>query len=106
MLLKLSSSLHYPITVTELLHQPGDAVTQGDALFAYFYRTTVTEGDGLGNKHDVVRTFPTRFEAAVDGTLVGWKIKKGDVIDAPYVPLLTSRFYCVFFFFFFFCGSP
>lgn len=83
MLLKLSTSLHYPITVTELLKQPGDAVSQGESIFAYFYRTTVTEGDGLGNKHDVLRTFPTRFEAAVDGTLVRWKIRSGDVIDSP-----------------------
>lgn len=83
MLLKLSSSLHFPVTVTELLRQPGDVVAHGDALFAYYYRTTVTEGDGLGNKHDVLRTFPTKFEAAVDGTLVAWKIKEGDVIDRP-----------------------
>ncbi|WEW55158.1 CTD phosphatase Fcp1 [Emydomyces testavorans] len=83
MLLQLSSSLHYPITVTELLRRPGDSVNQGDALFAYVYRTTVTEGDGLGNKYDVVRTFPTKFESAVDGTLVGWKIRPGQVIERP-----------------------
>lgn len=83
MLLKLSPSLHYPITVTELLQQPGDNVNQGDALFAYYYRTTVTEGDGLGNKHDVVRTFPTKYESAVDGTLVEWKIRQGQVIERP-----------------------
>ncbi|PGH16216.1 hypothetical protein AJ80_05239 [Polytolypa hystricis UAMH7299] len=83
MLLKLSSSLHYPITVTELLKQPGDTVEHGEALFAYFYRTTVTEGDGLGNKHDVVKMFPSRYESAVDGTLVQWRIKAGEVLDAP-----------------------
>ncbi|KAL1957939.1 hypothetical protein VTO42DRAFT_5331 [Malbranchea cinnamomea] len=81
--LKLSSSLHYPITVTELSRRPGDTVSHGDALFSYYYRTIVTEGDGLGNKHDVERTFPTRYECAVDGTLVKWKIKPGDVIEAP-----------------------
>ena len=83
MLLKLSTSLHNPITVTELLKRPGEVVEQGDALFAYFYRTTVTEGDGLGNRVDVLRTFPTRFESSVDGNLLGWKIKRGDVINAP-----------------------
>ncbi|KAM5433097.1 CTD phosphatase Fcp1 [Microsporum ferrugineum] len=83
MQLKLSTSLYYPITVTELLKNTGDEVNQGDGLFAYFYRTTVTEGDGLGNKVDVVRMFPTRFESTVDGTLVDWKIRKGQVIEAP-----------------------
>jgi RNA polymerase II subunit A-like phosphatase len=83
MLLKLSTSLHYPITVTELLKQPGDVVRQGDPLFAYFYRTAVTEGDGLGNKINVSRTFPTRFESSVDGNLLTWKIKQDDIINAP-----------------------
>ncbi|EEP82582.1 conserved hypothetical protein [Uncinocarpus reesii 1704] len=83
MLLKLSSSLYYPITVTELLHRPGANVRQGDALFAYYYRTTVTEGDGLGNKRDVERKFPTKFESAVDGTLLAWKIREGQVIEKP-----------------------
>ncbi|EAS32662.3 FCP1-like phosphatase, phosphatase domain-containing protein [Coccidioides immitis RS] len=83
MLLKLSSSLYYPITVTELLRQRGDNVNQGDALFAYYYHTTVTEGDGLGNKRDVVRKFPTKFESSVDGTLLEWKITEGQVIERP-----------------------
>lgn len=83
MLLRLSSSLHYPITITELLKRPNDEVEQGTPLFAYIYRTVVTEGDGLGNKYDVVRHFPTKYESSVDGTLKRWKIKVGDSIDAP-----------------------
>ncbi|KAL2370921.1 RNA polymerase II CTD phosphatase Fcp1 [Blastomyces gilchristii SLH14081] len=83
MLLRLSTSLHYPITVTELLKRPGDTIQQGETIFAYYYRTTVTEGDGLGNKHDVLKTFPTRFESAVDGELVAWKVREGAVIEGP-----------------------
>ncbi|KAL4882830.1 hypothetical protein BJY04DRAFT_35756 [Aspergillus karnatakaensis] len=83
MLLRLPPSLHYPITVTSLLKQPGDEVERDEALFWYVYQTTVTEGDGLGNKVDVKRTFPTRFESTVDGTIVQWKISKGDIIDEP-----------------------
>ncbi|KAL2865763.1 protein-serine/threonine phosphatase [Aspergillus lucknowensis] len=83
MLLRLPASLHYPITVTSLLKQPGDEVERDQALFWYVYQTTVTEGDGLGNKVDVKRKFPTRFESTVDGTIVQWKISKGDVIDEP-----------------------
>lgn len=87
MLLRLPSSLHYPITVTSLLKQPGDEVERDEAIFWYVYQTTVTEGDGLGNKVDVKRSFPTRFESTVDGSIVQWKITKGDIIDEPWVSL-------------------
>lgn len=83
MLLRLPYGLHYPITVTSLLKQPGDAVERDEALFWYVYQTTVTEGDGLGNKVEVQRKFPTKFESPVDGELVEWKIEKGDVIESP-----------------------
>jgi RNA polymerase II subunit A-like phosphatase len=83
MLLRLPPSLHYPITVTSLLKQPGDAVERDEALFWYIYQTTVEEGDGLGNRVQVKRKFPTRFESTVDGEIVQWKIAKGDVINGP-----------------------
>lgn len=85
MLLRLPYGLHYPITVTSLLKESGDPVERDDALFWYVYQTAVTEGDGLGNKYEVQRTFPTKFESSVDGEVVQWKIKKGDVIHEPYV---------------------
>lgn len=83
MLLRLPYGLHYPITVTSLLKQPGDSVERDEALFWYVYQTTVTEGDGLGNKVEVQRKFPTKFESPVDGELVEWKIERGTVIDSP-----------------------
>ncbi|KAJ5950792.1 uncharacterized protein N7479_009205 [Penicillium vulpinum] len=83
MLLRLPTSLHYPITVTSLLKQPGDTVERDEALFWYVYETTVTEGDGLGNTVEVKRRYPTRFESTVDGEVVKWHIQKGDVIDEP-----------------------
>lgn len=83
MLLRLPTSLHYPITVTSLLKQPGDTVERDEALFWYVYQTTVTEGDGLGNIVEVKRRYPTRFESTVDGEIVKWQIQKGDVIDEP-----------------------
>lgn len=83
MLLRLPTSLHYPITVTSLLKQPGDTVEKDEALFWYVYQTTVTEGDGLGNIVEVKRRYPTRFESTVDGEIVKWQIQKGDVIDEP-----------------------
>ncbi|KAJ5674026.1 hypothetical protein N7462_009465 [Penicillium macrosclerotiorum] len=83
MLLRLPGSLHYPITVTSLLKQEGDTVERDEAIFWYIYQTTVEEGDGLGNKVEVKRQFPTRFQSSVDGTVVRWNVAKGDVIDEP-----------------------
>ncbi|KAJ5155533.1 hypothetical protein N7492_008336 [Penicillium capsulatum] len=83
MLLRLPPSLHYPITVTQLLKSPGDAVERDEALFWYFYYTEVEEGDGLGNRVQVERKFPTRFESPTDGEVIEWKIAKGDVIEGP-----------------------
>lgn len=85
MLLRLSSRLHYPITVTSLLKQHGDSVETNDALFWYIYRTKVEEGDGFGGRVEVQREFPARFESPVDGEVVQWLIKEGDVIRSPYV---------------------
>ncbi|MCJ1389003.1 Carboxy-terminal domain (CTD) phosphatase [Xylographa bjoerkii] len=78
--LRLPHSLHYPITVTELLKQPNDNVDKFTPLFAYFYKTKVTEGDELGNVFEVDKTFPTRFESNVEGTFKRWKIVEGAVI--------------------------
>ncbi len=80
MLLRLPADLHYPITVTDLLKQPNDNVQRFAPLFSYFYKTTVTEGDDLGNENQVEKTFPTRFESNVEGKLVRWHIRKGAVI--------------------------
>lgn len=83
MLLRLPPSLHYPITVTSLLKQPGDAVERDEGLFWYSYQTTVTAGDRYGGRHNVQQNFPAKFECTVDGEIVQWKIKKGDVIQGP-----------------------
>ncbi|KAI9831183.1 MAG: Carboxy-terminal domain (CTD) phosphatase [Phylliscum demangeonii] len=78
--LRLPRSLHYPITVTELLKQPNETVPRLAPLFSYVYRTTVTEGDRFGGLHQVEKAFPTRYESPVEGVLKAWKIEKGAVI--------------------------
>lgn len=83
MLLRLPPGLHYPITITSLLKQPGDLVQRDEALFWYIYQTVVTEGDGLGNRVQVKRSFPTKFESPVDGEVLRWLIAKGDLIQRP-----------------------
>ena len=83
MLLKSPRGLHYPITVTELLKHVGDNTQKSAPLFAYFYKTTVTEGDGLGNENQVEKSFPTRFESSVEGLLKQWYIQDGSQITQP-----------------------
>ena len=83
MLLRLPTSLHYPITVTELLKQPKDNVERFAPLFSYVYETPVTEGDSLGNIWQSLKQFPTRFESSVEGVLINWKIDEGAVISKP-----------------------
>lgn len=85
MLLRLPTSLHYPITVTELLKQPNDNVERFAPLFSYVYETEVTEGDNLGNTWQTLKKYPTRFESSVEGVLVDWKIDEGAVISKPNV---------------------
>lgn len=83
MLLRLPASLHYPITVTELLKQPNDNVERFAPLFSYVYETKVTEGDSLGNRWQTLKKYPTRFESSVEGLFIKWKIDEGAVISKP-----------------------
>ncbi|KAI9886649.1 MAG: hypothetical protein M1823_001563 [Watsoniomyces obsoletus] len=94
MRLRLPRSLHYPITVTELLKQPGDNVEQLSPLFAYFYQTTVTEGDPFGEVQEVEKTFPTRYESPVEGKLKVWRIQKGAVIASHDVDVAEIEELC------------
>ncbi|KAI9787772.1 MAG: Carboxy-terminal domain (CTD) phosphatase [Geoglossum umbratile] len=82
MRLLLPKSLHYPITVTELLKQPNDNVERSAPLFSYFYQTTVTEGNRFGEEHQVEKKFLTMFESPVGGIITAWKIERGMVIQS------------------------
>ena len=83
MLLRTPTSLHYPITITELLRQPDDHVERSAPIFAYSYESFVTEGDKYGDEKQVKRTFITNFEVENDGTIVEWLIHKEDTIAGP-----------------------
>ena len=80
MLLRLPPSLHYPITITDLLKSPNDNIERFEPLFDYFYKTKVTEGDDLGNESQVEKSFPARYESTVDGKLLRWKVHRGTII--------------------------
>lgn len=80
MLIRTPASLHYPITVTELLKHPNDEVERFQPLFSYVYKTVVSEGNEYGEEQQVEKTFPARFESETDGVVLRWRIGKGDVL--------------------------
>jgi RNA polymerase II subunit A-like phosphatase len=81
MLIRSTSSLHYPITVKKLLAAPASSVARFAPLFSYTYMSTVTEGNKYGEKHDVEIVYPAEFQSEIEGTLVAWKIQEGDVLQ-------------------------
>ncbi|KAI9827623.1 MAG: hypothetical protein M1819_006912 [Sarea resinae] len=81
MLLRSPPSLHYPITVTELLKQPNDNVERFAPLFSYYYKTTVTEGNRFGDEYQIEKTYPSKFLSDHLGVLREWKVSKGTVIS-------------------------
>ncbi len=81
MRLKLPRSLHYPITVTELLKQPNDHVDRLTPLFRYTYESKVEETDRFGVKSFPKRAFSSQFESNVEGTLKSWMLSKGVIVS-------------------------
>ncbi|KAF2402429.1 hypothetical protein EJ06DRAFT_528541 [Trichodelitschia bisporula] len=94
MLIRSTQALHYPITVTELLVQPGDAVDRFAPLFTYTYKSTVTEGNKYGDERVVEKTWPAEFQSEIDGKVLSWKIKAGDVIKADRILLVEIEEPC------------
>lgn len=77
-------SLHYPITVTKLLCQPGDQIDYNAPLFTYQYKTKVLEGDEETREAKLVeRIWPSTFESYAEGSLTEWHISKDRVISRP-----------------------
>ncbi|KAL9105737.1 MAG: hypothetical protein Q9227_009125 [Pyrenula ochraceoflavens] len=83
MLLRLPTTLHYPITVTKILKESGDDVALNEALFVYTYRTKVIQSDRDGNEKEVIKMLPSKFESQAEGTLKYWSILEKDVIKEP-----------------------
>ena len=92
MQIRAPHSLHYPITVSELLRRQGDKVESKVALFSYTYRSTVTEENKYGEEQKVEKTFPAEFQSETEGKLLAWSIRAGEVIEkAGYVFFLFSE---------------
>lgn len=83
MLLESPHLVKYPWTVTEILKNKAENVEKGTALFAYAVKQLAPEYNAEGEESMVERTLLLRFESAIDGDVVQWKVKRGDVIDRP-----------------------
>jgi RNA polymerase II subunit A-like phosphatase len=81
MQIRAPPSLHYPITVSQLLKRQGDTIERFASLFSYTYQSEVTETNKYGEEAVVNKTFPAEFQSEAEGKLLRWSIKSGDVID-------------------------
>jgi RNA polymerase II subunit A C-terminal domain phosphatase len=77
MLLRSSSELHYPVTVTELLRKPNDTVEKAVRIFRYNYTTKVPQGP---ERTEVPKEYLASVESPIDGKVTKWFIKPGDII--------------------------
>lgn len=74
--------LLYPITVTKLLHKPGDEIDINASLFYYEYKSVREEWDD--DKRENVqreRTWPATFESELEGKLESLNVQVGQVIE-------------------------
>jgi RNA polymerase II subunit A-like phosphatase len=82
------SSLHYPITITALLKQPGDDIERRAPLFSYTYTSSTVEGNRFGEERSVRKTYPAEFESEAEGRVVRWHVAVGDIVASAGTPLI------------------
>lgn len=80
-LISLGKKLKYPITITKLLKTPGDTFKKQDPIFQYTFTWFQEVGDPFGETWQEKQTTPADWESPADGTIVGWKIHEGMVIE-------------------------
>jgi RNA polymerase II subunit A-like phosphatase len=88
MLIHSPPTLHYPITITSIVIQHKHEVTRSAILFSYSYTTKKPIFDSVGEQTFVTRSSYADFRSEVDGTLLTWKVAKGDVISRDGIPLV------------------
>lgn len=79
--LKLGRKLRYPITITKLHKQPGDFLKKGDTILEYTFQWKKEVGDVVtGETWEQNMTTTTSFPSNVDGKLIRWDIRPGQVV--------------------------
>jgi RNA polymerase II subunit A-like phosphatase len=79
--INLGKKLKYPITITKLLKQPGEAFQKQDPIFQYTFTWFQEVGDPFGETWQEKQTTIADWDSPADGKLLDWRIHEGMVID-------------------------
>ncbi|RYP04873.1 hypothetical protein DL764_004196 [Monosporascus ibericus] len=80
--LRLGARLHYPITISKIIKNPGDLVKKQEGILQYTFKFERRIGDPeLGNERISIETGVADFDCPTEGKLVKWLVKVGDVIQ-------------------------
>jgi RNA polymerase II subunit A C-terminal domain phosphatase len=81
MIIRSPGNLHYPVTITGLLVKKDQELKRDTPLFNYTYESSRNTIDEFGEEHVEKVNYSAEFRAGIDGgTLLEWKVGKGDVI--------------------------
>ena len=84
MRLKLPPSLQYPITIRKIEKRVGDEIRTRDPLFGYSYTTKVKQQERYSDEEiEVDKTFSSRYQSTIEGTIQTWLVWEGDVLNGP-----------------------
>jgi RNA polymerase II subunit A-like phosphatase len=75
--LSLGNQLRYPITITKLLKQSGDAIKKQDKILQYSFKWEKEVGDPFGETWKETISTIADWDSPVDGKITRWKVKEG-----------------------------
>ena len=79
--INLGKKLKYPITITKLLKQPGEAFQKQDPIFQYTFTWFQEVGDPFAETWQEKQTTIADWDSPADGKLLNWRIREGMVVD-------------------------
>lgn len=79
--INLGKKLKYPITITKLLKNPGDALQKQDPVFQFSFTWIKELGDPFREKWQEKLTTIVDWDSPAEGKLLKWRIYEGQVID-------------------------
>lgn len=79
--LSLGRQLKYPITITKLLKQPGDAIKRQETILQYTFKWKTWGGDPINNEEiEIHMNSHADWSSPADGHLKSWKVEEGMTI--------------------------
>ena len=81
MIIALPKSVAFPITISKLLKQQGDAVPRMTPLLTYTFLSKTIEIPEFGTEVVVEKTLTGQFDAPLEGKLERWLVAEGMVIE-------------------------